>query len=92
MEGIESYIFEDLIVLIPVLYLMGMAFKRSQRVKDKHIPFAVGGIGVLLACIYEFATLGVCWDALFDGLVQGILCAGAAVLVNQAYKQGQKVE
>lgn len=92
MEGIESYIFEDLLVLIPFLYVMGMMLKRTERVKDKHIPLAIGGVGILMACIFEFAMLGLCWDAVFEGIIQGVLCAGVAVFVNQTYKQASKVE
>lgn len=82
----EEYIEPSLLVLVPVLYLIGMALKRSA-VKDNLIPLFVGVCGVLLACLYLMSTKGVCAETLFAGIVQGILCAGASVYVNQTCKQ-----
>lgn len=87
----EEYIEPSLLVLVPVLYLIGMALKRSS-VKDNLIPLIIGACGVLLACMYLMSSQGVCTESLFAGIVQGVLCAGASVYVNQAYKQITKNE
>lgn len=89
---IESYITPELLVLVPVLYLIGASLKRYQNFADKNIPIVLGSVGIIIAMIYEFSILGVCWDALYASIIQGILCAGCAVYVNQTYKQTVKGE
>lgn len=86
----EEYITPDLLVLIPVLYVIGSALKRFERFKDKHIPIMLGGVGIAIALLYECSVLGCTWDAFYAAVVQGVLCAGASVYVNQAYKQMKK--
>lgn len=89
---IESYITPELLVLVPVLYLIGASLKRYQGFDDRHIPVILGVIGILIAMIYEFSILGVCWDAAYASIIQGVLCAGCAVYVNQTYRQSIKDE
>lgn len=88
----EEYISPELAVLIPVLYLIGASLKRYQNFADKHIPIVLGIVGIAIAMIYEFSVIGVSWDALYASVIQGILCAGASVYVNQTVKQIQKDE
>lgn len=88
----EEYISPELIVLVPVLYALGMGFKKSSFVKDKYIPVAVGAMGILIAAVYEFSVMGVSFDALYAALIQGILCAAASVYANQIVKQATKAE
>lgn len=86
----ESYIMPELVVLIPALYLVGMGLKRMERFQDRMIPVMLGCVGMLLASVYMFGVQGVCWGALYFGIVQGVLCAGASVYANQLYKQTVK--
>lgn len=92
MTGFEDYITPELLVIIPVLYAFGMAFKSAQTVKDKHIPILIGVMGVILACIYVFATQGVSMESSFMAITQGILCASASVYSSQLYIQSKKDE
>lgn len=92
LETIEQYISPELVVLIPVLFLVGMALKRFEGLADRYIPFALGGFAIMLAMIYEFSTVGVSWTAVYISMIQGILCAGASVYAHQAYKQLVKEE
>lgn len=87
----EEYILPELVVLVPVLYIVGMALKRSS-VSDTRIPIILGAFGMFLACLYEFSTMGISMDSLFIGIVQGLLCAGCAVYGNQIVKQSNKDE
>lgn len=92
-----NYVKPELLVLIPVLYFLGMAFKSSQTVLDKHIPLLLGGVGVLLALLWVLAgsELTGAQDvlrAVFAAVTQGVLCAGCAVYVNQVGKQHGKDE
>lgn len=88
----EEYITPELLVLIPVLYMIGMALKRYERFSDKHIPIILGAIGIVIALIYECSILGFSSEALYVSIIQGILCAGCAVYGNQLYKQTTKTE
>ena len=87
----EDFIKPELLVLIPVLYLIGVAIKRSN-LNDRWIPIVLGAAGVVLAGLYVFATTDMSGGkdavmAVFVALTQGILTAGASVYANQIYKQ-----
>ena len=95
-EMLKEFIKPELVVLIPVLYLFGMALKGS-RVADKDIPLILGVASVTLSLMYIVATTDINGykDAImtiFSGITQGILCAGASVYVNQLIKQNGKDE
>lgn len=90
----EDFIKPELLVLIPVLYLVGMAVKKSA-VKDKLIPFVLGAVAVIMAGLYVFATADISGAkaavmAVFTAVTQGVLIAGASVYANQIYKQIKK--
>ena len=89
-----NYIDQALLILVPVLYLIGMALKRYGKC-DRHIPLILGGAGIFLAVLWVLATHEISGyqDALmaaFTAIVQGVLCAGAAVYTNQIIKQNGK--
>ena len=92
----KEFIKPELLVLVPVLYLVGAGLKKSE-LKDKLIPAVLGLAGVLLAAMYisTAGTFAGAQDVLagaFAALTQGILCAGASVYVNQVAKQANKNE
>ena len=92
---IKDFIKPELLVLIPVLYIVGHGFKKTSLIKDKFIPLLLGSISILLAGLYIFATSDVngvkeITMAIFTAITQGILIAGASVYANQIYKQLQK--
>jgi len=89
-----NYIDRTLLVLVPVLYLTGMALKKYGK-SPRRIPLTLGGAGIFLATLWALATNDISGyqDALmaaFTAIVQGVLCAGAAVYANQIYKQSRK--
>lgn len=91
---IEKFIKPELLILIPVLYIVGMGFKKS-KLKNKFIPVLLGGIGTCLSAIWIFATSDITsvkevLSAIFTTFTQGILSAGASVYINQLYIQSQK--
>lgn len=94
MEAFENYLKPELLVLVPVLYLVGMAIKKSNM-KDSVIPFLLGATGVFLAIMWVLATTPITsyqemLMAIFTAITQGILCAGASVYVNQLIVQKNK--
>jgi hypothetical protein len=93
---LNEYIMPELLVLIPVLYLIGAAVKKSA-IADKFIPWILGGVSVALSALWVLAnsTLGSAADvatAIFTAFTQGVLIAGASVYVNQLAKQTRKDE
>lgn len=86
-----QYIKPELLILIPVLFLIGVGIKKS-KIQDNFIPLILGGIGILLSGLYVFATSEVqgaqaVATALFTAVTQGVLAAGASVYANQIVKQ-----
>ena len=85
----------EMLTLIPVLYLMGMALKRAEVFANKYIPLGLGLLGALLGAAWllvfrdaEYNTM----QSLLMGAVQGILCAGCSVYANQIYKQLKEMQ
>ena len=95
-EILKEFVKPELLILIPVLYLVGSGFKVS-KFKDNFIPISLGTLGIILSCIYVFATSTIAAKqdilmAIFISITQGILVAGCSVYFNQIYKQIKKGE
>ena len=92
----EEFIKPELLVLIPVLYIVGIELKKS-KLPDNLIPLVLGGISIVLSAAWVIATSDISTlkdvaYALFISVTQGILSAGASVYVNQLYVQSKKKE
>ena len=92
----EKYIKPELLILVPVLYVIGIGLKKS-KLSDTLIPLVLGGIAIALSAAWVIATsdMSTLKDiayALFISVTQGILSAGASVYVNQLYVQSKKKE
>ena len=90
-EILKEFVKPELLILIPVLYLIGAGLKNSIF-KDNLIPIALGIFGITLSTIYVFATCEISGSkdilmGIFISLTQGILVAGCSVYFNQIYKQ-----
>lgn len=86
-----DYIKPELLILIPVLYIIGLVLKKSA-LSDKFIPLILGGAAILLSGVWTFATCEISdyhcvLNGLFASVTQGILCAGTSVYGHQLYKQ-----
>lgn len=90
MNKLQDYIKPELLVLIPVLYILGLMLKKTEKINDKYIPAMIGIIGIVLSAIYVAAVSGICLMSVFTAVTQGILVAGAAVYVNQLVKQNKE--
>lgn len=84
MNDFISFITEKALILIPVLYILGMILKNTEKVPDKYIPLILLPIGIL----FSIGLLGLS----IDSVIQGILITGGAVYVNQLIKQQKKKE
>jgi len=87
---IQNYIKPELLILIPVLYIIGAMMKKIERIDDRCIPAVLGAVGILLSMIWISGTEGISAVGIFTAITQGILVAGSAVYVNQLYKQARK--
>ena len=97
MEYIIEFIKPELLVLVPVLYIMGTFLKKAQTFADNHIPLALTAVGIVLAALWVVGTVptGTAREivlAVFTALVQGVICAGLAVYGDQMVKQTGKTE
>lgn len=92
----QNYIKSELLILVPVLYIVGLGLKKS-KIPDKWIPFILGLTGIVLSVVWVIATTDIsgvqeiAW-AIFTAVTQGILVAGASVYANQLYIQAKKEE
>ena len=91
-----EFIKPELLILIPVLYIVGIGIKKS-KLPDTLIPLLLGGISIFLSAAWvvstsDIYTLKDAAYALFISVTQGILSAGASVYFNQLYVQSKKKE
>jgi hypothetical protein len=95
----SNYVKHELLSLVPVLIISGRFLKKST-LPNNLIPITLGITGIVLSGTWVLATspLHSFQDvmlAIFTSIVQGILCAGAAVYGHQLVKQvggGVKIE
>jgi len=79
-----QYITQNALILIPVLYIIGMIVKNTEKVDDKYIPLVLLIAGIAGAV----GIMGINGNA----VVQGVLVTGATVYTNQVIKQSTKQE
>ena len=92
----EEFIKPELLILIPVLYIVGIGLKKS-KLPDTRIPLVLGGISIVLSAAWVIATSDISTlkdvaYAMFVSVTQGILSAGASVYINQIDVQSKKEE
>ena len=90
----EEFIKPELLILIPVLYVVGIGLKKS-RLTDKLIPVVLGVTSIILSAAWVIATSDISTTkdiayAIFVSVTQGVLSAGASVYINQLYVQSKK--
>ena len=93
---LKEFIKPELLILIPVLYIVGIGLKKS-KLSDTLIPLVLGGIAIALSAAWVIATSDISTlkdiaYVLFVSVTQGILSAGTSVYVNQLYVQSKKKE
>ncbi len=78
-----SFIQESNLILVPALYVLGVIIKRIPSIPDWIIPFVLLGVGIVCCVLLSFTN----GKSLGTAIIQGTLVTGAAVLINQSYKQ-----
>lgn len=79
-----KFLSENALVLVPVVYVIGMILKGTEKFQDKFIPVILLPIGVLASIALNGFTV--------QAIVQGVLVVGTAVYTNQLVKQINKSE
>ena len=79
MQDIIQYVQEQMLILVPVLFVIGLILKNTPKVPDWLIPWILLMIGIALAVF----LLG----DLLQGVIQGVLVVGVTVLAHQLVKQ-----
>lgn len=74
-----EYISENGLLLVPVLNIIGMIIKNTEKIPDKYIPIILLAFGIMGA----IAIMGISAHS----VVQGVLVTGTAVYGNQLVKQ-----
>lgn len=87
---IKTYIIEQGLILVPVLYVLGMILKGWKLIPDNIIPsillvFGIAGALTIMGIDDSSTT-----EEIIQAVVQGILVTGAAVYTNQLVKQHRK--
>ncbi|MBM7868899.1 Mn2+/Fe2+ NRAMP family transporter [Clostridium pascui] len=72
------YVVEQALILIPVLYVLGIMLKNTNKIKDWCIPWILLFVGVLGA----ISLMG--FNAY--AIIQGVLVTGVTIYANQLLK------
>ncbi|WP_449622157.1 phage holin family protein [Robertmurraya sp. Marseille-Q9965] len=74
-----NFLNENYYVLVPVLWVIGYALKQTPKIPDWTIIWFLLGISLVIGTIaFGFSI---------DGIFNGIIAAGVAVLGHQMFKQ-----
>lgn len=89
---IMEYVKPELMIVAIACYLIGMAIKNTNLIKDKFIPLVLGAFSIAVCLVWVLATTTLlnAQDvllAVFTAITQGILVAGLSTYANQFVKQ-----
>lgn len=93
----QDFIKPELLILIPVLYLIAEGIKKNNTIDNKNIPWILGIAAIFLCAAWLYANCEISDSKdillfIFTSVTQGVLIAGASVYANQVYKQIGKDE
>ena len=74
-----AYVSEGALILVPVIYIIGMILKGTEKINDKYIPIILLPISIILSILSFGLNI--------NSAIQGILVTGVAVYANQLIKQ-----
>ncbi|WP_040191061.1 phage holin family protein [Clostridium culturomicium] len=94
MENLLTFIPEFLLIVIVATYVVGVFLKKIESVPDKYITSLLMLFGITFAVLLNIinAKYKIALDVIVNGILQGILCWGVAVGINQTSKQLKKSE
>lgn len=94
MDNLLTFIPEFLLIVIVGIYVLGIFLKKIESVPDKYITVLLMLFGITFAVLLNIinSQYKVALDVIVNGILQGILCWGVAVGINQTSKQLGKEE
>lgn len=94
MENLLTFIPENLLILIAATYVLGVFFKRLKCIKDNYITIILMGFAITFAVLLNIinSQYKVLYEAAINAVLQGILCWGVAIGINQTAKQISKID
>lgn len=72
---ILSYIMDNKLILIPVIYIISYILKETMIVREKFISLILLALGIILSVLMG-------GDSIVNNIVQGILVTGTTVLAE----------
>ena len=92
-----NYVKPELLIVAFVLFFIGVAIKKTEKISDKYIPSILGLLGIIICGIYVIATSSISGGqeiamAIFVSITQGVLVTGLSNYVYQWIKQSGKEE
>jgi hypothetical protein len=89
MENLLTFIPENLLILIAAIYVIGIFLKKLESVKDNYITVILMLFAITFAVLLNIINgqYKVLYEAIINAILQGILCWGVAIGVNQTAKQ-----
>lgn len=70
---------EKMYALIAALYILGIIFKNTKLISDEFIPIILLPLGI----VFSVYMIGLSPTS----IIQGILCTGVSIGINQSIKQ-----
>lgn len=77
-----KYVSENMLIMIPVIYIIGMMIKGLDDIPDKFIPFILLVISIIFCLLVNGLNV--------NSVIQAVLIVGVATYTNQLVKQIQK--
>lgn len=92
--NILDFLKEGYFIVIVALYVIGIFLKKMETIKDKYIVVVLMVLSIIVATLLTIinAQYKIDLEVVLNGILQGILCWGVAVGVNQTVKQVGKEE
>lgn len=94
MENLLTFIPENLLILIAAIYVLGIFLKKLDSVKDNYITLILMIFAITFAILLNIVNskYKVLYEAAINAVLQGILCWGVAIGINQTGKQISKAK
>ncbi|MBZ9691645.1 phage holin family protein [Clostridium sp. M14] len=92
--NLVQFIPESLFIVIAGIYVVGVFLKKLESIQDKYITSILMLFGITFAILLSIINTEyrVTLDVIVNGTLQGVLCWGVAVGINQTAKQLNKEE
>lgn len=87
MENMINLVPANMLGVVVALYIIGLVLKGTSKVSDNIIPVVLMPLGVIFSICLTVIGSTITVQAVTNGIIQGIICAGVSVYCNQLIKQ-----